>query len=268
MVRYQYTKEVYVDPYPGREDAELLSESPCSRCGGDGGFEYYGHIDGGVCFRCQGDSSWRERWYVSDARAEAKRNVNATNKFRREQAKADLKWTEGIAELTAVRAEWGTLTRDEGILDYNSDDCNEFVVKLAGLIEQGKTLTERQVQAGADAIDRYNRQGEIEAAKAAAKAAVPAIESGRVTLTGVVKAHKLQENQFGDTWKMIVEDAEGRRYWGTIPRSIWDAMEAKGLGYDLDKLHGETVTMTATVEVSHDDHTFGFYSRPTKATIK
>jgi hypothetical protein len=268
MPRYSYTRETYVDPYPGREDSELLSETPCSRCGGDGGFDHYLHVDKGICFRCDGDPEWRERWYVSDARKEAKRQVNATNKFRMERAKAEVKWAEGIAELTAVRAEWGTLTREQGILDYNADDCNEFVIKLAGLIEQGKTLTERQAQAGADAIDKYNRRAEIEAAKAAAKAAVPAIEAGRVTLTGVVKAHKLQEGDYGDTWKMIVEDAEGRRYWGTIPQSIWNDMEARDLGYDLDKLHGLTVTMTATVEPSRDDHTFGFYSRPTKATIK
>lgn len=268
MTRYQYTRETYVDPYPGKDDAEVLTESPCSRCGGAGGFDYYQHVDRGVCFRCDADPEWREIWTVGMARQEAKRQVNATNKFRIEQAKADIKWAEGIAELAVVRPEWATLTREEGILDYESDDSNEFVVKLARLIEQGKTLTERQIEAGADAISKYNRRDEIAAEKAAAKAAIPAIEPGRGTLEGVVKSHKLQEGAYGDTWKMIIEDAEGRRYWGTIPQSIWNDMDARGLGYDLDKLHGLTVTMTATVEASSDDHTFGFYSRPTKATIK
>lgn len=263
MPRYQYTKETYVDPYPGKDDAEVLAESPCSRCGGVGGFDYYNHIDKGICYRCDGDPEWVERWTVGQARQEAQRQVRATNKFRMERAKADVKWAEGIAAAAAERPEWATLVRGQGVLDMESDDVNEFVVKLATQVEQGKGLTPRQLQAGADAIAKYNNRDAIAAEKAAAKAATPAVEAGRRQLVVTVVSTKEQEGNYGTTWKMLVEDTEGRRYWGTIPTGVWNDMHHAEK--HLDDLRGKVVTMTATVEASDKDHTFGFFSRPAKA---
>jgi plastocyanin len=88
------------------------------------------------------------------------------------------------------------------------------------------------------------------AAKVAAGVKVP---EGRVVIEGEVTTTKFVDNQFGGSLKMRVVSPEGWAVWGTVPSSI-----------DVEK--GDTVRFTAKIEASNDDPTFGFYSRPTKAS--
>lgn len=79
--------------------------------------------------------------------------------------------------------------------------------------------------------------------------------TGRIEITGTVVSVKLVDTQFGTVHKMLVRHADGWKVWGTVPRAL--DVPAKG----------DTVTLTATVEPSRDDAKFGFYSRPTGATL-
>lgn len=100
------------------------------------------------------------------------------------------------------------------------------------------------------------------AAEAAERAeTVTAVTPGRQEITGTVTKAYTKENDFGIRLVWIVENDAGQRFWGTIPK------DALGALADWTDLVGHEVTFTATVKVSDDDPTFGFTSRPAKATV-
>ena len=78
---------------------------------------------------------------------------------------------------------------------------------------------------------------------------------GKVTIEGVVLKIKSVLTQFGYTNKMIVESEQGYRVYGSIPGTV-----------DYPEI-GTKIRFNATVERSKDDSTFGFFKRPTQATI-
>lgn len=267
MARYDYTREVYTDPMPGRDDAEILESNPCVRCGGDvRAFSEYDRINGGDCFECGSDPSYLDHYTVADARKAEARRVKSINATRLEMAKEELRWDADIADAADVRSEWGTLVRGEGVLSSEYAESYWFLQSIVDRMLKGKGLSAKQIEAGANSIARFNNRHQIEADRAAKKAATPAVVSGRQEIAGTVKSHKEVDGDYGLSWKMIVEDDEGRRYYGTIPQSIFEALSALGYGYNLDELPGKRVTLTGTVKPS-DDHDFGFYSRPAKARI-
>jgi len=55
----------------------------------------------------------------------------------------------------------------------------------------------------------------------------------------------------------MVEEERGFKLWGSVPRSLLGETELKG----------QKITFTATVEQSHEEPKFGFFKRPTKASI-
>lgn len=85
------------------------------------------------------------------------------------------------------------------------------------------------------------------------------IKAGRQVITGKVLSCKTQESMYGISHKWLIQDDSGLKYWGTIPSSIEGTFE---------ELKGTTVELTATVEPKDGDLTFGFYKRPTKASLK
>ena len=115
--------------------------------------------------------------------------------------------------------------------------------------------------------ERMARKAEREAAEALLPSE-PVIE-GKLVITGEVLTTKLQDSDFGSTWKMLVRDDRGFKVWGTIPASLqgridWDDEGQKVIA---GAERGDRVTFSATVERSRDDAQFGFFKRPTKASI-
>ena len=87
-----------------------------------------------------------------------------------------------------------------------------------------------------------------------------AVEEGRYEITGLVLVEKSQFSDYGETFKMLVlvEKPEGSfKVWGSVPKALW--MEGG--------LTGRQVTFTAAFEAHATDKGFGFYKRPTKATV-
>ena len=81
----------------------------------------------------------------------------------------------------------------------------------------------------------------------------PPIVYGKQTVRGKVVSTKWVDTMYGSTRKMLVEDEKGYKVYGSVPNAI-DSVN-----------NGDEVEFTATLSVSDDDHTFGFFSRPTKA---
>jgi hypothetical protein len=100
--------------------------------------------------------------------------------------------------------------------------------------------------------DKRNAAIQAEADRRANTPAIPT--EGRQQVTGTVVARYTRESQWGTSYKMIVEDDRGFKVCGAEPSNIYPGK-------------GDRVRFMAALEVSQDDPTFGFYSRPTKAEI-
>jgi hypothetical protein len=115
----------------------------------------------------------------------------------------------------------------------------------------------------------HERQVE-QAAEEARTVAIPAAIVGtRSTVEGTVLGTRVDEGYYGYTHKMLLEvEAEGGvfKLWGTVPSAIASIYDEDG-NYVRGIEKGDRVTFTAKVEQSDDDEAFGFYSRPTKASI-
>ena len=77
----------------------------------------------------------------------------------------------------------------------------------------------------------------------------------RVTVTGTVSKVAVHENDYGYRKVMTVVLDNGARVWGTVPAAIYEVGA------------GDTVTFTATFSRSDRDETFGFFKRPSKASM-
>ena len=122
-------------------------------------------------------------------------------------------------------------------------------------LEQGRELSERQVNYLRILVERIERKGARAAQWAAESATASDVPTGRIEIEGEVVTTKYQESRFGTQFKMLVKHTSGYKVWGTVPRSI------DGLA------KGDTVRFTATVEPSPSDPKFGFFSRPTGAAV-
>ena len=80
------------------------------------------------------------------------------------------------------------------------------------------------------------------------------VPAGRTAIAGTVLNTKWQDGMYGSALKMLVQDDRGFKVWGSVPSSI-----------DVEK--GDQITFSAAVEPSKDDDKFGFFKRPTKASI-
>lgn len=266
--RIKYDRVAYVDPHLGKDDAEVLYTYQCGRCGGTGHLTEYARIDNGVCYGCDGVAGLEFSYTVGDARKEAKRDVRYQNKVRLNRAKTE----QYLAEAAAVRSEWATLTKDSDILtsgwgnDYvweNNPNYIQFVDQLWSQLNgfgkfDPKALSEKQIEAGADAIKRHIDRKQIAADREAAKADTTPVVEGKQTIAGTVYGAEYQETQYGTVYKFGIRQVNGQTYWGTIPAKIMNEMA----GDWEKKLNGTNVVLEATVSPAREDHTHGFYKRP------
>lgn len=246
---------VYVDPYPGRPGSERVYFD-CGRCNGAGSVSWGADVDGAlhdpatgkerivprVCFQCNGVG--RDSHLVSSARSSARRRVAATKQAladaRDRMARREAKEAALAAEVEATRTRYAA-EHPEAVAALQALRPGSFAESVRATFEASGYLTASQ----AEVVVR------MAAEQASEPEPSPVIE-GRIVITGKVLSVKWTSSQFGEVCRMIVLDDRGFKVWGTRPA----ALEAQA---------GDRVTLTATVKVSEDDPTFGFYSRPAKA---
>ena len=119
---------------------------------------------------------------------------------------------------------------------------NNYEDTLKVLAEEG-IVTKRLRGFAASIIPAYLRESEK-------KDEVPAVVEGRQKLEGKVLNLKSQSCMYsGKVMKMLVQDAQGRRYWGSFPSGFKGGI-------------GDGIAMAATVTASKDDKGFGFFKQP------
>lgn len=103
-------------------------------------------------------------------------------------------------------------------------------------------------------LKRIEERPEREAKIAAEKAAAADCPKGKVVIEGEILSTRVDDTPYGSVVKMLVKHASGFKVWGTMPGSL-----------SADK--GDMVKFSATVEPSPTDPKFGFFKRPTKASV-
>jgi hypothetical protein len=132
---------------------------------------------------------------------------------------------------------------------------NSFVQDVLRKGRQYGSLSDRQFDAICKAVVRDAEREEVVPVP---KVACPV---GRVDIEGRILTFKTVEgygyNSFVTKMLVLVTTPCGEfKVWGSLPRSLDDAER------------GDIVRFSAEVQRSSDDESFGFYKRPTKASIK
>ena len=141
-----------------------------------------------------------------------------------------------------------------------------FMLDMQTALLAGK-MTDRQVEAAVNALNRDTARAARTAAWAAERAATAAAlkvagvvaPTGKTTVTGTVAHTATQDGDYGITYKMRVVTEAGWTTWGTIPAAIRpDRHEA---------LRGAVVTFTATLTPANGDPTHAWVNRPAAARV-
>jgi hypothetical protein len=127
---------------------------------------------------------------------------------------------------------------------------------IVGKLVRYGSLSDKQMGFLKSLVSKVENAAVVEAQIKAEAAAAPPVAAGRYVIEGVVVSTKTVDSPFGLQKKMLVKLANGQKLWGTVPSSI------NGEG-----LKGSEVKFVATVSPSKDDHSFGFFSRPTNAVV-
>jgi hypothetical protein len=150
-------------------------------------------------------------------------------------------------------------------------DCtedSEFCSHMKEIFtDSPERMSYRQAAAAARMIERNEAKVQRVAQQVVEQAQAAPVKVGRYEFSGVVVGLKWVENTYAynapATCKITVKLADGSRIYVTAPESIRYAEGIEGA----EELRGRTVTMTATVKASERDETFGFGSRPVKASV-
>jgi hypothetical protein len=210
----------------------------------------------------------RKRAEKAAARArEQERLLAAADKWRTEHPAAAAYLTVCAEEEAAYRAE---------MLAWNEQGCpgaapvtpgvHNFIRDMIFTVNRYGGLTNRQELAvlkfAASHKSREERQAE-KAKQVEADATREPLVEGKRQVEGEIVSVKFQDGLYGETLKMLVREDGGNKVWGTVPRSIESSLNSDGIL----ALKGQRVRFSATVERSKDDENFGFFKRPTGATL-
>ena len=254
-IEIRQTRLTYVDPFTGKDDAEVIFIG-CGRCGGTGHLHGYEHIAGGVCFECGGSKGSN-----STVGAERKREKGRIRYANSKERKLIAKQEAHNARMEAAEAKYPLLA---GWSEEMSE--NSFLLDLWTKAFD-YDLSDKQLEA---ANGVFVRKQERTAARAAERASLTPALTGKQTITGTIQTVQYRESNYGGSWKMIVLDERGFKVWATVPAAIFDQQRdqaAEGENPFAEALKGRKVQFNATLEASDKDETFAFAKRPTKAIL-
>lgn len=227
----------------GAKGTDLVLEE-CGNCE-SGNKPWYAHVHDGVCFQCHGRG-----YYTIQVRSiKARKRRHAKLQAEREaelalQAEVAIKQAQELAQWRADHPEL-----DMAITEL-ANKGNRFAIELKA---QDRVPTDNQIAA------ILKIRSDLEAATD--------VPEGRQVVTGKVISVKSEIDRFSYyeryTFKMLVEDDRGFRVFGTCPAALIDAIEATG--DEFEALKGQQITFTATLDPKEKG--FGFFKRPTKASL-
>ncbi len=209
-------------------DGDTYPHLPCHRCGGFGEYSW-NEMDGSICYGCNGDGlgraiTWADAERIAKQRiAKRRREERARMLAIEEQAHAWNAWRGDHADVIAWLA--------------GKDDKPGFVGDMARKTAVLETLSPRMVAA----VRKIAGERAAEAAVKAAAGHFGTIGT-RVEITATVKSSRFFDNDFGGSWLIIMETAEGHELKTFTSGAFVDAAK-----------EGETITFKATPK-AHEEY--------------
>lgn len=226
----------------------------CGRCGGAGVIHFFGHVEGGICFKCRGAKGSRQSLVTLGKRVDA-RVKRADKKVRAEEAER---------EAAHVKAKLFLADRPElkEALDMapEGDPRRDMAEKL----EYWGSLSDKQV---AFALTLRDRDQNREAEDAAPKGTAP---EGRQQIEGRIVGTKVYDGDYGEVTKILVkcEDEDGTfKVFVSLPSGLGKSKDPEGRWESARDLADRKarVRLTATWTRKEDDFATG--KRPAKAEL-
>lgn len=228
----------------------------CRRCGGAGHYMHNGEHD--RCYECNNTSARLGDQFADEKAAQKWCHEKALRRAQKARI-AERKAAEAQATLTLIQE--AVKAADEGVyeflksFDLNEDDRkNGFISNMAEVFQYVGYMRPFSPAM----IAAVRRHLDHKAVQAAESAAHPA-PSGRVAVTGEIVSTRVQESDYGFSYKILVKDDAGYKVWVSIASSLLETNS-------FDDVKGMRLTFTATLTPSNDDPAFAFGSRPTKAS--
>lgn len=142
---------------------------------------------------------------------------------------------------------------------YTGRDCDRWEERTIGdivskLVKYG-SISEKQQSFMRSLLTKIDSRADTEAKRAAEKEAADDCPEGRTTIEGVIAKIRVDAGPYGEVTKMLVKATQGFMVWGTRPSGIgWQQV-------------GDKVKFTASLTRSESDSKFGFFKRPTNASL-
>jgi hypothetical protein len=157
-----------------------------------------------------------------------------------------------LAVLTEAghEAAWPIYTANE----YQVGGKEETIIDIVGKLVRYGSVSEKSINYLGSLLYQIANRATIEAERKAQTDAAAPVPSGRIVIEGIVLTTRVDDTPYGTVTKMLVQHDTGWKVWGSKPSS-------------LNVTRGARIRFTATVEASPTDLKFGFYSRPSKATM-
>lgn len=265
----------------------------CQRCGGTGHYSFDGNTD--ICYLCRNgmtrlgdafvDEAAAKKWCEAKAKAKARRDAKKEAERLAKLAVRQEAWDKLAASHPAV---WAMLSKAANLQvadgsEYTYVERNSFVAKMAEQLWHLDewNYTERMLTVLSEIAAKREKDEEVP------KTPAPV---GRVVVTGTVISTKVTSGQYGDQFKLTIQDDRGFRVYVSTPRAQIDEaygdfvkkVDEEGLSLydfgawvwfmgadhqknnDFPGVNGRRITLTATLSPSQDDPSFAFGSRPTK----
>ncbi|MER6257973.1 hypothetical protein ABT224_42340 [Streptomyces sp. NPDC001584] len=178
---------------------------PCGKCAGTGHISSYEHVQGGICFDCQGYGAHGAPMSLEQRIEDVK---HLATDIRKQHERA-------ILDAAKRRATWAKFTAAEPELaEWMDNDGSTFPYDMRRLITSGKAMTPRQDQAARRSAEEYARRNERAAAEAAARAeriasARTLAEGDTVDHEGTVKWAQMVDGTFGSRMLLLVDAGDG-----------------------------------------------------------
>lgn len=264
FVAWEYLREAFDDPMV------MVGERMAIKAHMDRtGATYSRHQHGGNCHICGAHAVYTALFYHAPSNSYVRTGEDCAAKidggcdasaFRKrvshfEEARAGKRKAQTLLAAKGLDAAW-TIYAGPDAEHYEEATIKDMVGKLV----QYGNISDKAAAYLAKLVERVANRPAIEAARKAqhdAASPVP-VSDKRLTVEGVVltiKQPAWAREAHADVWKMLVQTDAGWKVYGSRPASI--------AGVE----RGQRVKFDAKVTASKDDAKFGFYSRPTKASI-
>jgi hypothetical protein len=148
---------------------------------------------------------------------------------------------------------------------------NDFLGDLADQLRDRKELTPRQLDAASRTVNTINarkiQRAERDARQAEFEASGKTLTVGKVTFAGEVVSARIEEGNYGTSFKCLILTDDGFRVWGTMPGALITQARNEEIDARRDwdytrSMRGRRVELTATVTPKAGEPGFGFFSRP------